>query len=92
LGESAIEDGLGDAVEKYLYGSTRNHPSACTSKAILNEYLVAIARATHDLQRFIGNLKPGAVAHNFCDGRLLRRRKATVSLDGRPVQQELSRV
>src|SRR3569832_2345758 len=55
--EPAVEHGLGDAVLEHLRRAPCDHPATCAAHAIFSKSFLAVAEATHDLNRLVGDLK-----------------------------------
>src|SRR5512145_930072 len=89
LRERALEDGLGDAVLEDLDRAAGDHPAAALAPAPLDQRVLGVAHAAHDLHRLVAALEARLVAVGLGDRRLLRGGQPAVGVDGGAVEQEL---
>src|SRR5215217_1407684 len=70
LTERALEHRLGYAVPQDLERAARDHPAAAFPEAPLDERVLRIAHAAHDLHRFVRDVEAGLIAEELRDRRV----------------------
>src|SRR6185436_17217974 len=73
LRERPFEDGLSNAVLEDLDRAAGNHPATALAEAPLDQRLLGVAHAAHDLHRFRADLETDLVAEGLGDRGFLGR-------------------